>query len=224
MKIIRLQLPGQFIENLGFKGLFAELEFIEILNAFQYEQNHFFSLQKIKFKPNSVSDIKKFIHTKFNPQFFSIMSKSQDEIVVIMSQKNPKGFFPIIQSGPWAFLFPLQASEDIVLVNIISQQEYVAKLKKVLRSITEDYMIIGISNVNEFNELSESLWRSAIPFPNFTTRQREIASYAAKHGYFNSPKKISAESLAQHFNLKSATINKHLRKAENLAMSYFFGF
>ncbi|KKL09535.1 hypothetical protein LCGC14_2564880, partial [marine sediment metagenome] len=50
MKIIRLQIPGNFLEHIGFAELFQELEFVEILNAFQYDQNHFFSLQKIRFK------------------------------------------------------------------------------------------------------------------------------------------------------------------------------
>ena len=48
MKIIRLQIMGNFLEYIGFAELFQELEFVEILNAFQYDQTHFFALQKIR--------------------------------------------------------------------------------------------------------------------------------------------------------------------------------
>ena len=54
MKIVRLQIPGNFLEQIGFGSLFDELEFVEILNAFQYDQRHFFALQRIRYN-NSFS-------------------------------------------------------------------------------------------------------------------------------------------------------------------------
>ena len=77
--------------------------------------------------------------------------------------------------------------------------------------------------MNEFNELSESIWRQAIAFPDFTKRKKEIASYAAKNGFFASPKKITAEAIAKKFEISVSAVNKHLRTAENRAMEYFFG-
>ncbi len=68
MKIVRLQIPGNFLEYVGFSDLFQDLEFIEILNAFQYDQNHFFALQRIRFKPNIIKDLDKYIKNTFNPQ------------------------------------------------------------------------------------------------------------------------------------------------------------
>jgi hypothetical protein len=70
MKIIRLQLPGSFLQHVGFVKLFNEVESIEILNAFQYEQQHFFSLQRIHFKPNKVEDVIKYIKKNSNQKLF----------------------------------------------------------------------------------------------------------------------------------------------------------
>ena len=75
----------------------------------------------------------------------------------------------------------------------------------------------------EINDFDESVWRTIIPLPHFTKRQREIANYAAKRGYFKIPKRISGKKIALHFNIKEATVNKHLKNARNLAMEYFFG-
>ena len=61
MKIIRLQIPGNFLEYVGFAELFQELEFVDILNAFQYDQTHFFALQKIRFKADKMINLNDFM-------------------------------------------------------------------------------------------------------------------------------------------------------------------
>ena len=119
MKIIRLQIPGNFLEHVGFADLFQHLEFIEILNAFQYDQNHFFALQRIKFKPNLIKNLDNYIKKKFNPQSFQLLNQTTDEIICIMDQNKTSGFFPILDSGPWACLFPINVYQEVILINII---------------------------------------------------------------------------------------------------------
>jgi len=223
MKIIRLQIPGNFLVHVGFADLFQNLEFIEILNAFQYDQNHFFALQRIKFKPNLIKNLDNYIKKKFNPQSFQLLNQTKDEIICIMNQNKTSGFFPIVDSGPWAFLFPIHVSQEVLLINLISQNEYVNKLFDVINSFTEKYEIIGMTDLDKIDEVDQTIWRSAIPFPNFTKRQQEVASYAAKEGFFKSPKKISAAQIGTHFGISESAVNKHLKTVKNLAMEYFFG-
>ncbi len=223
MKIIRLQILGNFLEHIGFADLFQYLEFIEILNAFQYDQNHFFALQRIRFKPNIIKDLNKYIKKKFNPQSFQLLNQTRDEIICIMNQNKTSGFFPIVDSGPWAFLFPIHVSQEILLINIISQNEYVNKLFDVINSFTEKYKIIGMTDLDKIDEVDQTIWRSAIPFPKFTRRQQEVASFAAKNGFFKIPKKISATQIADHFGISESAINRLIKAARNLAMEYFFG-
>ena len=223
MKIIRLQIPGNFLEHIGFADLFQHLEFIEILNAFQYDQNHFFALQRIKFKPNIIKDLDKYIKKKFNPQSFQLLNQTRNEIICIMNQNKTSGFFPIVDSGPWAFLFPIHVSQEVLLINIISQNEYVNKLFDVINSFTEKYKIIGMTDLDKIDEVDQTIWRSAIPFPKFTKRQQEVASFAAKKGFFKIPKKISAIQIANHFEISESAVNRLVKSARNLAMEYFFG-
>ncbi len=49
-----------------------------------------------------------------------------------------------------------------------------------------------------------------MPFPEFTIHQKEITSYAAKHSYFNSPKRISTNKIAEHFEISVSAVNKLL--------------
>ena len=223
MKIIRLQIPGNFLEYVGFTDLFQNLEFIEILNAFQYDQNHFFALQRIRFKPNLIKDLDKFIKKKFNPQSFQLLNQTRNEIICIMNQNKTSGFFPISDSGPWAFLFPIHISQEVLLINIISQNEYVNKLFDVINSFTEKFEIVGMTDLDKIDEVDQTIWRSAIPFPKFTKRQQEVAAYAARKGFFKTPKKISAVQIATHFGISESAVNRLLKNTKNLAMEYFFG-
>lgn len=223
MKIIRLQVPGTLLKYAGFAELFNELEWVKILKAFQYNQNQFFSLQQIKFKPESMKNLSNEITSKFNPETIQILEIKGDEIICIMYQSNPSGFFPIIESGPWAFLFPIHASREFILLNIISREDYIPNLYKTLKKFTESYEIIGIKDINELKSVNQILNQNYLPYPNFTKRQNEIASYAARNGYFKSPKEISAREIADNFNITISAVNNHLRNAENKAMEYFFG-
>jgi len=223
MKIIRLQIPGNFLEYVGFAELFQELEFVEILNAFQYDQTHFFALQKIRFKANKTINLNDFINHHFKPQSFQLLSKFENEIICIMNQNRTSGFFPIVDSGPWAFLFPIHISHEFILLNIISQEEYLAQLYKILDSFTQSYRIISTVDLDNIDQYDESIWKSAIPYPKFTKRQIDIATYAARNGYFRSPKEISAKRIANHFQISETAVNNHLKRARNTAMEYFFG-
>jgi predicted DNA binding protein len=140
-----------------------------------------------------------------------------------MYQSNSSGFFPIIESGPWAFLFPIHASREFILLNIISREDYIPNLYKTLKKFTESYEIIGIKDINELKSVNQILNQNYLPYPNFTKRQNEVASYAARNGYFKSPKEISAREIAENFNITISAVNNHLRNAENKAMEYFFG-
>jgi predicted DNA binding protein len=140
-----------------------------------------------------------------------------------MNQKKTSGFFPIVDSGPWAFLFPIHVSQEVLLINIISQNEYINKLFDVINSFTEKYKIIGMTDLDKIDEVDQTIWRSAIPFPKFTKRQQEVASFAAKKGFFKIPKKIRASQIADHFGISESAVNKLVKSARNLAMEYFFG-
>jgi len=223
MKVIRLQVPGNLLKLIGFAEIFEELKSVEILKAFQYDQNQFFSLQKIRFKPDSMKNLSKEIKEKFNPKNIQILDIKDDEILCIMYQNKASGFFPIIESGPWAFIFPIYASREVLLVNFISHEDYVSNLFETLAKFTDNYEILAISDVKDVKKIDDIIGKYSIPFPNFTEKQREIGRFATERGFFESPKEISAEEIAQNFGISITAVNKHLRNVRRKAMEYFFG-
>jgi predicted DNA binding protein len=85
-----------------------------------------------------------------------------------------------------------------------------------MQPFVEHIDILGI------NDAHGTLKKYATPLPRFTTRQREIATYAFRHGFFETPRKIAAEELAKHFQISVSAINEHLRKIDYLTMKFFF--
>ncbi|MHA1804707.1 MAG: helix-turn-helix domain-containing protein [Promethearchaeota archaeon] len=223
MKAIRLQLPGNFLKYLGFHDIFQDIEWIEILQAFQYDSTHLFSIQRMKFMHSINDPLDVFIQTKFNPKFYQVLNVMEDEMTCILNQTRSSGFFPIIESGPWAFRFPIHVSKEKILLSMIVQEEYLPKLYEILMSFTNTYEILASTDLDKIEDIKDFFGAYFLPFPNFTRRQRELATYAAEKGYFQSPKKISAKDIAKKFNISVTAVNKHMNNIKNIAMEYFFG-
>lgn len=56
----------------------------------------------------------------------------------------------------------------------------------------------------------------------FTDRQREVMQAAHDAGYYDWPRKIDAQTLAEEFDIASATLHKHLRAAERKLVTALF--
>ena len=78
-------------------------------------------------------------------------------------------------------------------------------------------------DLDKIGQYDDTIWKSVIPYPKFTKRQIDIATYAARRGYFKIPKKISGKEIADHFKISETAVNNHLKRARNVAMEYFFG-
>ena len=55
--------------------------------------------------------------------------------------------------------------------------------------------------------------------PKLTEKQRNAISFAMKNGYYNYPRKFSAEDLAKKARIPRTTFQEHLRKAESKLMN-----
>lgn len=84
-----------------------------------------------------------------------------------------------------------------------------ADLKEILEDL-EEFGTVTLGRLEEFRANSDSL---------LTTRQREVASEALDRGYYDWPRKITNEELAEELEISRATLHEHLRKAEQALLS-----
>jgi len=222
LKIIRFSEPRQALEKFGFMDMLADFDRVELLNAYQYNTHSLFSLQRIRFKPNRIADLDKIFREKLNVEYYELLSQLDDEILCILKQKRDIGFFNIMGQGPWAFLFPITVREDVVQFQLLAEEQYLASIFKTFSKFTDSWKVTYMSNVVGMKDLDQ-FGQFRMPVPSFTAKQRDIATYAAQNGYFKSPKQISGKTIAEHFGITESAVNMHLKNAENLAMTFFFG-
>ncbi|MBN2157523.1 MAG: helix-turn-helix domain-containing protein [Candidatus Lokiarchaeota archaeon] len=224
MRILRLQISSEMVKKWGF-SLFDQLEFLEIINVWQYSQTNFFSIQKLIFKKEYeaiLDDLQK-LKEKLSATYLQIIRKKDNEIVCILKQHRDSGFWPIILPGAWALVPPIIIDPDYILLTLVAPKEYIHNLFQMVKMFTEDYTVLAVERMNDVDHIEELLGVHNMPFPTFTDRQREIASYAVRNGFYHSPKKISAKSIADRKGISVSAVNEHLRKVEKVAMDYFFG-
>ncbi len=225
MKVVRIEIPGAFLDAIGATEVFAEIESLEVLNAYQYDCENFFSMQKLRFKPGAKArtEIGTFFTEKFHAHFQQVVEERSNEVTYILKQNLHTGFFKLLEPGPWAILFPMLITHQAILVNILAQEEVLPGLYTLIERFTPAYKVISTETPEIFEATDPKLRGITIPWPKFSSRQKEILAYASSQGYFNSPKKVTAEEIAAHFHLSIPTVNEHLRNAENIAIKFFFG-
>jgi predicted DNA binding protein len=85
-----------------------------------------------------------------------------------------------------------------------------------LRSIVDDLRSVGsvsLANLTQFGGQSTFL----------TERQTEVLQTAVERGYFEWPREISSEELADELGITRATFLEHLRKAQEKVFAEMFG-
>jgi predicted DNA binding protein len=216
MKIERIQLSSDFLANLGYKDFVSDITHFEILQNFQYDQNNFFSLVKVVFKPDALSRWEQVMKTKMGVDSIQLLKKSGNSVMCILKSKSEAGFWPKLEPGPWAIIPPISIDAESIVLTLISDEPFLELLYNMISKHATSFKILAI------NDMTEDLNGHTSKSPNFTDRQREITKYAVRMGYYNSPKRISAESIAGYFGISVSAMNEHLRKAERQAMEYFF--
>jgi predicted DNA binding protein len=82
-----------------------------------------------------------------------------------------------------------------------------------LKAIIDDLEQFGTVTLGKLEEFSE---RTDSPL---TDRQRDVVTEALARGYYEWPRQISNEALADELNISRATLHEHLRKAERKLVS-----
>jgi len=214
------------VNNMGLQPFFERLEYMEIINVWQYSQTDFFSVQKLVFKKQFKSDLDADLETlkkQLNASFLQIIRKKENEIICILKQHRDDGFWPAFLPGAWALIPPIVIDHEYILLTLVAPKEYVQNLFQMVKRYTSDYSVLAVERMDNVDRIEELLGVNNVPYPTFTDRQREIATFAVRNGFYKSPKKISAQVIADEMGISVSAVNEHLRKVERVGMDYFFG-
>jgi predicted DNA binding protein len=105
---------------------------------------------------------------------------------------------------------PTIFADDRLVLSVIGEGADLRKLLKLLERIGDITKVSYQRPVIHDHNLMMVL----------TDRQKEVIVAAKKHGYYEYPRKVNSEELAEKVGLSKATVVEHLRKAENRFMTH----
>ncbi len=221
MRRIRLKISSpDFLIRLQFNFLDVITD-LEILELFQYDQSNFLSLQKIHFKPGNIANLDTIMKKYFLAVWYQIMEQTEDEVVCIMKQRADQGFWPVFMAGAWGLIPPIHVDQQYILLNIVTNESSDPDLLKNMQRLADTVEVLSQERVD--GDMASFSKSHSVPWSYFTPRQRQIASYAVRQGYFQMPKKIDTAQIGSHFQISAAAVSEHLRKIEQKLMHYVFG-
>jgi len=100
-------------------------------------------------------------------------------------------------------MLPFEVRDGRVRVTLVGDNEQV---KEFLENRVVNYKVLSLTDA-KFSPYS--------PISRLTEKQQEAISIAFRLGYFDTPRKISADELAAKLGLASSTLAVHLRRAEH---------
>lgn len=133
--------------------------------------------------------------TDDNPAAAYIHFHPNDTVVTLLTIQRE---YPLILKPPVACL------SDGVQANIIGADD---TLQQAVEEIPAD-LSLTLESISDYTHTSTD------PFNTLTTRQREILTTAAKHGYYAVPRQTSHKGIADELGLSESTVSEHLQKAE----------
>ncbi|MBE8540588.1 helix-turn-helix domain-containing protein [Geoglobus acetivorans] len=130
---------------------------------------------------------------------------SKDEAKILIKEHTCMVALPILQSG--CILKNVDVSDSTLIWDLICDDEAF----KSLMSKLEDYGV-------EF----DILYKGKPSKTGTTYREEEILRFALERGYFDFPKKIRLEEIADHFGIASSTLSEILRRGMKKVLERHF--
>ena len=126
MRILKIRVPSRTVLELGLPNFFDVVDYIEILQIYEYDSQNFFAMYKIIFKKGKLDYLDKHLPQLFFAQSYQILEKKSNEILCIMKQRNDSGFWPAFLSNSFALIPPLIFDPESIIFGVIVKSAFLS--------------------------------------------------------------------------------------------------
>lgn len=182
------------------------LEKYETLQIHRYDENVIYVTQKMRFK--SANSHPKDLVGKFGIEFNEVLTenKQKKEYICFTKHHWHKELHLFFKNTEILLEPPIVMEEDSIIVRFISHGkniDFIIEQQK--KNFNDNFKILSITSVHPNKDNLQLL---------LTERQKEIVYYAVEKGYYEIPRKIGSEFMANHFDISKSALHEHLRKIE----------
>ena len=211
-----IEVNPKFFSKFFPKGFFKNLEYIEgkALLRMDFEKNVKITIADIKMKEGAtLKDFKASEELKIL-EVLKKMENTYTCLIKVKYKKNPFNYkelrpLRVFRAENIIFDFPFIVSKDKIIFTIVTDSDNLKKILKILKPLG---LIKNLSfqkpTFSDYNVLS-----------CLTERQKEVMIVAMRNGYYEVPREITTQELAEKLDISKATVLEHLRKAENRIIS-----
>ncbi len=202
MKKVTIEFPLEILKKIGLGEILSNIKRCEVIHTLKYDDKSFVSISKIEMLDSSYSAMD------------LVGLKGIDDIEVLHEEN---GIYTCIVKERWQSIPEIFSGFDILLdlpliyntekcvCSFVVREKDVEKLISSISELGTDFKIIKVRNIGHDSVKS---------LPYLTDKQKKVVILAKKLGYFEIPRRVSSEKLAEILGVSQSAVLEHLRKAE----------
>ncbi|TFF87257.1 MAG: hypothetical protein EU549_05055 [Promethearchaeota archaeon] len=186
----------------------------EVLQIHRLDEELIYVTQKLRFKNNEITP--KDFEGKFGIEFIEILTKDEkkNEYICFAKHRWNKELQSFFSHSEIIIQPPIIMEDNSLIITFISNNKTIDIILNQNEILFEsNFKILSISSVLP-NEENLNLI--------LTERQKEIIYYAVEKGYYEIPRKIDSNTLANHFEISKSAFCEHIRKIERTIFNSIF--
>jgi hypothetical protein len=189
---------------------FQKIKSLEFLYFLRQDHEEFAAVAQVAFK-DLTSKVEDLLLDGFLVEA-QTLEKNKNGVYTVFMRGGPSLSsvlsFVGVESG---YLFPpLGIGEGKIKFSYLGNEAQVKNFLEKINAIGIRYRVVLLSDAS-FSPIS--------PLSQLTEKQREVLLAAYKLGYYDIPRKITSQELAERLCLVDSTVVEHLRKAEQRLMT-----
>ena len=204
MQRLVVEVSARDLTRFGLGSLIEAFEMLEVIHYLKFGDEGFAGLCRIRPRPGTKpGEIMQGPNVRLE-----LLAKEEDSFIVYMEIRPTKSECTIF-SGVY-LCAPPELRGDLIRISVLGEVEGIKTMLDGIEEAKVGYRI---------HELTDASIPPNSPMSTLTERQREILVEAYRNGYYEVPRRINSEELANRLKLDKSTVVEHLRKAENRLVS-----
>jgi hypothetical protein len=189
---------------------FQKIKSLRFLHFLRQDPEQFAVISRIEFKDNSFK-IEDLLDGGLLAEA-QLLEQEKSRTYTVFLKGGPSLSSILDYLGLRGYLFPpLEIRGEKLTISFLGSAQQVGELINKITALKIRHKVVSLTEAN---------FAPDSPLSKLTEKQREVLIAAYKLGYYDLPRRINSEKLAEKLNIGSSTLGEHLRKAEQRLLNH----
>lgn len=210
-----MEVYGPEIEKVIGKTVSGKLEFLELLQFLKFDRREIVGVGRADF--NGANPNPRHLFEPDEQVEVQPLGRDEDgfyEILVGWVPKRGSLLGDHIETGQGYIIGPFGFRNERFKITLLGNQKHIQRFLGQVEEHDLSYRVVSVMNAS-FSPDS--------PLGCLTERQRTVLVSAYRLGYYDVPRKLDTDKLADKLNLVNSTVVEHIRKAEKRMLAEMLG-